>query len=74
MVQFLQLNTIVNYIDEVCYRFIRNILGLGKGTPESRFMVAIANRGFGNTMMIRLLKVIKKYRLHFNNIQHFIII
>ena len=32
---FLQLNTIVNYIDEVCYRFMRNIIGLGKGTPKS---------------------------------------
>ena len=56
---FLQLNTIVNYIDEVCYR-------LGKGTPKSRFMLAIANDSFKNTMMIRLLKVIKKYRMHFN--------
>ena len=63
---FLQLNTIVDYIDEVCYRFMRNILGLGKGTPKSRFMVAIANGGFRNTMMIRLLKVIMKYRVHFN--------
>ena len=63
---FLQLNTIVNYIDEVCYRFMRNIIGLGKGTPKSRFMLAIANGSFRNTMMIRLLKVIKKYRMHFN--------
>ena len=23
------INTIVNYIDEVCYRFMRNIIGLG---------------------------------------------
>ena len=37
---FLQLNIIVNYIDEVCYRFMRNIIGLGKGTPKSRFMLA----------------------------------
>ena len=29
---FLQLNTIVNYIDEICYRFMRNIIGLDKGT------------------------------------------
>ena len=63
---FLQLNTIVNYIDEVCYRFMRNIIGLGKGTPKSRFMLAIGNGSFRNTMMIRLLKVIKKYRMHFN--------
>ena len=42
----LQLNTIVNYIDEVCYRFMRNLLGLGKETPESRFMVAIAKGDF----------------------------
>ena len=56
---FLQLNTIVNYIDEVCYR-------LGKGTPKSRFMLAITNGSFRNTMMIRLLKVIKKYRMYFN--------
>ena len=63
---FFQLNTIVDYIDEGCYRFMRNILGLGKGTPKSSFMVAIANGGFRNTMMIRLLKVIMKYRVHFN--------
>ena len=68
---FLQLNTVINYIDEVCYRFMRNILGLGKGAPESRFMVAIANIGFRNTIMIRLLKVKKKYNEHptlYNNI------
>ena len=65
-VVFLQLNTIINYIDEVCYRFMRNIIGLGKGTPKSRFMLAIANGSFRNTMMIRLLKVIKKYRIYFN--------
>ena len=29
-------------------------------------MQAIANSSFRNTMMIRLLKVIKKYRMHFN--------
>ena len=29
-------------------------------------MLAIANGSFRNTMMIRLLKVIKKYRMHFN--------
>ena len=40
---FLQLNTIVNYIDEVWYRFMRNIIGLGKGTPKSRFMLTITN-------------------------------
>ena len=65
---FLQLNTIVNYIDEVCYRFMRNILGLGKGIHETKFMVAIANGVFRNTMMIRLLKVIKKYILHLSRI------
>jgi len=37
---FLQLNTIVNYIDEVYYRFMRNIIGLDKGTPKSRFKLA----------------------------------
>ena len=45
---------------------MRNIIGLGKGTPKSRFMLAIGNGSFRNTMMIRLLKVIKKYRMHFN--------
>ena len=45
---------------------MRNIIGLGKGTPKSRFMLAIANGSFRNNMMIRLLKVIKKYRMHFN--------
>jgi len=59
---FLHLNTIVNYIDEICYIFMRNIIGLGKGTPKSRFMLAIVNGSFKNTMMIRLLEVIKKYR------------
>ena len=39
---------------------MRNIIGLGKGTPKSRY------GSFRNTMMIRLLKVIKKYRMHFN--------
>ena len=29
-------------------------------------MVTIVNRGFRNTMMIRLIKVIKKYRTYFN--------
>ena len=29
-------------------------------------MLAITNGSFRNTMMIRLLKVIKKYRMHFN--------
>ena len=51
---FLQLNTIVNYIDEVCYRFMRNIIVLMKGTPESRFMFAKINKSY------------KKYRFHFN--------
>ena len=55
---FLQLNTIVNYIDEVCYRFMRNIIGLGKGTPKSRFMLAIGNGSFRNTMMITLELVV----------------
>ena len=32
---FLQLNTIVNYIDEVCHRFIRNVVGLCKRTIKS---------------------------------------
>ena len=63
---FLYLNTIVNYIDEECYRFVRNIIGLCKETTESRFMFAIAYGSFKITMMIRLLKVIKKYRMHFN--------
>ena len=63
---FLQLNTIINYIDEVCYRFMRNIIGLNKGTPNSRFILAKTNDSLRNTMMIRLIKVIKKYRIHFN--------
>ena len=71
---FLQLNTIVYYIDEVCYRFMRNILGLGKGTPKSRFMIAIANGSFRNTMMIRLLKVIKNIECILMNIQLYIMI
>ena len=29
---FLKLNTIVNYISEVCYYIMRNIIGLDKGT------------------------------------------
>ena len=40
---FLQLNTIINFIDEVCNRFMRNFLGLGKGTSKSRYMQALAN-------------------------------
>ena len=31
---FLQLNTIVNYIDEVCYRFMRNIINQVKEHPN----------------------------------------
>ena len=65
---FLQLNTIVYYIDEVCFRFMRNIIGLGKGTPKSRYKLVIANGSFRKTMMIRLLKVIKKYRFILMNI------
>ena len=71
---FLQLNTIVYYIDEVCYRFMRNIIGLGKGTPKSRFMLAIANGSFRNNMMIRLLKVIKNIECILMNIQLYIMI
>ena len=37
---FLQLNNIVNYIEEVCYRFMRDIIWLGKVTPKLRFMLA----------------------------------
>ena len=48
------------------HRFMRNIIGLCKETTESRFMFAIAYGSFKITMMIRLLKVIKKYRMHFN--------
>jgi hypothetical protein len=36
---FSEINTIVNYIDEVSYRFMRNIIGLSKETPKSRFML-----------------------------------
>ena len=61
IVVFLQLNTILNYIDKVCCGFLRNIIGLGKGTFESKFMVAIANGCFRNNIIIRLLKIIKKY-------------
>ena len=35
---FLQSNILVNYIGEVCYNIMRNIIGLGKGTPKSRFI------------------------------------
>jgi len=45
---------------------MRNIIGLDKGKPKSRFMLAKTNGSFRNTMMIRLIKVIKKYRIHFN--------
>ena len=55
---FLQLNILGSYIDEVCYRFIRNIIWLGKGTLESRIMLDKANGSYMNTMMIRLLKKI----------------
>ena len=55
---FLQLNTIINYIDGVCYRFMRNIIGLDKGTSKSRFILAKTNGSLRNTMMIRLIKVI----------------
>ena len=51
---FLQLNTIVNYIYEVCYRFMRNVFELCKRTIKSIFMLAIANGSFRNIMMIRL--------------------
>ncbi len=47
---------------------MRNIIGLGKGTPKSRYILAIANGSFRKTMMIRLLKVIKKYRFILMNI------
>ncbi len=49
---FLQLNTIVNYIDEVCHRFI--IVGLCKKTIKS-----YRNGSFRNIMMIRLEKLLK---------------
>ena len=35
---FLKSNILVNYIGEVCYNIMRNIIGLGKGTPKSRFI------------------------------------
>ena len=43
---------------------MKNFIGLDKGTNKSRF--AITNGSFRNTMMIRLIKVIKKYRILFN--------
>lgn len=61
---FLQLYTIVNYIDEVYFRFMRNILGLGKWTPKSRFMLAIINEV--SEIQWCLLKIINKYRIYFN--------
>ena len=49
-------------LDEVCKR---NILGLGKETSKSRFMLTIINGSFRNTILISLLKVITKYWTHF---------
>ena len=39
---FLQSNIIIiNDIAEVCYNIMKNIIGLDKGIPKSRFMIAI---------------------------------
>ena len=45
---------------------MKNIIGLDKGTPKSRFKLSKTNGSVRNTMMIRLIKVIKKYKIHFN--------
>ena len=71
---FLQSNILVNYIGEVCYNIMRNIIGLGKGTPKSRFMNSIVNGSFRNTMMIRLLKLSKNIEFILMNILIYIII
>ena len=44
---------------------MKNIIGLNKGTPKSRFKLAKTNGSVRNTMMIRLIKVIKKYKILF---------
>ena len=72
---FLQSNILVNYIGEVCYNIMRNIIGLGKGTPKSRFIYDwIVNGSFRNTMMIRLLKLSKNIEFILMNIPIYIII
>jgi hypothetical protein len=45
---------------------MKNIIGLDKGTPKSRFKLSKTNGSVRNTMMIRLIKDIKKYKIHFN--------
>ena len=45
---------------------MRNIIGLDKGTIKSRLMLTKTIGSLKNTMKIRLLKVIKKYRIYFN--------
>ena len=66
---FLQSNILVNYIGEVCYNIMRNIIGLGKGTSKSRFIYDwIVNGSFRNTMMIRLLKLSKNIEFILMNI------
>ena len=47
---FLQLNTIVNYIDEVYYRFMRNINGLGKGTLNKDLCLLLKNTEYNLTL------------------------
>jgi len=61
---FLQFNTIINYIYKVSYRFIRNILGILKEFLNQDLCLLL--QIIRNTLMIRFLKVIKKYRMHFN--------
>ena len=54
---------------------MRNIIGLGKGTPKSRFIYDwIVNGSFRNTMMIRLLKLSKNIEFILMNIPIYIII
>ena len=55
-------------------RFMKNIIGLDKGTPKSIFKLAKTNGSFRNTIMIRLIKVIKKYKIHFNEQLNYIIL
>ena len=71
---FLQSNILVNYIGEVCYNIMRNINGLGKGTPKSSFIIAIVNGSFRNIMMIRKLKLSKNIEFILINILIYIII
>ena len=66
---FLKLNTIVNYISEVCYYIMRNIIGLGKGVSKSRFLIAIQEHYDD-----KIIKVSKNIEFILMNILIYIII